>query len=617
MIYLISNKLFTSPNIQKASFEDFFKRFGDSKIIQCDTETQGFDPHTKDCLTIQLGNQKDQFVFDLTTTKTKERLKEFFNDDDRLFLFHNAKFDLQFLRKLGLFPKRIYDTFLVECILTSGLDNRKLGLADLTKKYLDVELDKSIRGDIHRWGLTDAVIEYAANDVKYLEPIRDKQLAQIEELGLQNVVDLENEVVKVFAHMEYNGVRVNAKDWKELTKEIDSYVADYQVDLDTFVRKEPKLSKYVPEYVQGDLFGHVARDITINWGSPKQKLEILNTLGLKITSVAEKDLMDNRHRHPIVPKLLDYSKKYKLKSSFGENFLSLINSKTKRIHPTYWQILKTGRISVKDPNVNTIPSKGELGKKIRSYFIPADGCKIVGGDYSGMELRIIAEISQDPLWLKVFREGGDLHSVLCAETFDIPIEDVRNPFPPKPEMTYRDVQKTINFGLAYGMSEFKLAATIQISVEEARKVIDKFFAKVPAVENALNGLGLLAVRHGRIRTMQPYGRIRFFTEQLEKAQHNFKYYGEVERAAKNAPIQGTNGDIIKLALVKVQEEIDTYNWPVKILLSVYDEIQTECRVDCAEEWELILNELMVEAAKSVIKTVPVVVDSKVAEFWEK
>ena len=299
----------------------------------------------------------------------------------------------------------------------------------------------------------------------------------------------------------------------------------------------------------------------------------------------------------------------------SEKFLKFINKDTGRIHYNVWQILSTGRISVSEPNLNQIPSKGELGKQIRNCFIPQKGYKIVGGDFSGMELRIIAEFSKDPLWVNAFKEGQDLHSVLCAATFDIPITDVKKETPFKKGVTYRDIQKTINFGLAYGMSKFKLADTMQISVNDADNIIKRFFKVVPDVERFLFTLGELAKARGFIKTGKPYSRIRWFQGFDNK--DNFARLGEIERAGKNSPIQGTNGDIIKLALIETQDFIDTNNLPINILLSVYDEIQTECPEDISVWWKSKLDEIMVKSAQQVIKTIPIVVDCKISDYWDK
>lgn len=263
-------------------------------------------------------------------------------------------------------------------------------------------------------------------------------------------------------------------------------------------------------------------------------------------------------------------------------------------------------------NLQQIPAHSKLGRKIKACFKAREGYKLVSADYSGMELRIIAEFSQDPLWVKTFKEGGDLHSILCAQTFNIPIEDVGKPFPPKPDISYRFLQKTIDFGLSYGMSKYKFSDTAQISVNEADRIIKWFFKIVPKVESFLNSLAKTAVQFGYIRTDLHYRRVRWFPK-LDK--NSFKTVGEVERAAKNSVPQGTNANTTKQALVDLQTIIDNNNYPVIILLSIHDEIITECREDFVEEWKPILESTMIEAAQVSIKTIPVKVDSVVSDYW--
>lgn len=231
------------------------------------------------------------------------------------------------------------------------------------------------------------------------------------------------------------------------------------------------------------------------------------------------------------------------------------------------------------------------------------------------ELRIIAEASNDPIWVEAFKSGKDLHSELCAMTFDIPLSQVKEPSSFKPDLKYRDIQKTINFGLAYGMSEYKLADTIEVTEDNARSIINKFFSKVPKVKEFLDTLGYLGKTRGFIRTPKPYQRIRWFDGYNNT--DDFKRQGEIERASKNHPIQGGNADMTKLALVLIYREIRANNYPVKIVHAVHDEIQCECPEEFAETWKPIMTRLMLEAAEVILKTIPMEVDCKVSDYWSK
>lgn len=635
MISLITNQLSIVDEFHITTVTELIKYFSDKNEIALDTETEGFDPHTCKMLSLQLGDDDRQFVIDWQslTAPDKDAIKGLL-ESDKLILMHNAQFDLGFLYKVDIHVKQVYDTLLAEALLTAGygdeedkkvmgsIADRKLGLKDVTRKYTGALLNKEIRGSIARLGLTKEVIIYAARDVEFLRDIKRRQTTQIKKLALEKVMKLENDVVKVFALMVFNGINFDADNWLEVVKITEANVKRLTAELDEIVTKEPKLQKFVPKAYQTNLFGFPERKLNINWSSPTQKLLILNKLGLNVDSTGTEILIKHRNSHILLPKLISYAKQSKLSNAFGKDFLKYVNKNTGRIHMSVWQILSTGRISVRNPNLNQIPSKGDLAKQIRASFIPSDGYKLVGGDYSSFELAIIAEFSKDPLWINTLKAGKNLHTELCAATFDIDSKDVKKPFPPKPDITYRDVQKTVDFGLAYGMSHFKLSDTIDVSESEAKDIIQKFFSVVPQVESFLTKLGNLGKSRGYIRTAPPFGRIRWFPafELLKKEPHHSKaskWISSIERKSKNTPIQGTNGDVIKLALVMVQEEIDRNKWPVRILLSIYDEIQTECREDKAEEWSHKLQEKMIAAARVVLKEVPIEADVVITDYWTK
>ena len=511
MIYYVTEQLKVSDTFIRATIADVYKYFSDKNDIAFDSETEGFDPHTKNLISVQLGDYDNQFVIDCTTTDVS-KLKELL--ESHPIIMHNAQFDLKFLYKHDIYVEDVYDTFLAECILTTGYNDsdRELGLGKVTQKYAGVTLDKSVRGKIHRVGLTDEVIVYGAKDVKYLHTIKEKQLISIAKYRLENILELENEVVKVFAEMSYTGINFDADKWLEISKITEKNTKGLIKELDSIVLSDIKLKRFVPNAFQQNLFGEEERKLNINWSSPMQKLELLKELGLDVTAVGDRDLQKNKNAHILVSKLIDYSKQAKLSTAFGKDFLKFINKKTGRIHSSFWQILATGRISVSEPNLNQIPSNGEVAPLMRSSFIPTKGYKIVGGDYASFELAIIAEFSEDPLWLTTLRNNNNLHSELASATFDIPLERVNDSFPPKPDLTYRKVQKTIDFGLAYGMSEFKLADTMGVPIKEAKQVIDKFFSVVPKVKEFLDYLAHLGTSRGYIRTSKPFSRVRWFQE---------------------------------------------------------------------------------------------------------
>jgi DNA polymerase I-like protein with 3'-5' exonuclease and polymerase domains len=639
MINFVSKQLIEYDGIRNSSIEECLEFLKPRKWIALDTETTGFLPHTNRLLLTQVGDYDTQFVIDCTTIDIK-LLKPFL--ESKLILMHNAKFDWQWMYHHSVNIHHIYDTFLAEAVLTTGFDpkERHLSLKDCGNKYCNVDLDKEARGLIHKIGLTERVIQYAADDTKYLDIIRQKQLIEINKYGLNNVLDLENRFVRVLALMEYNGIRIDAKKWREVANEIEQGAIDIGLRLDEELKSQfskmvksyeqskiklpqnlariRELGKFVYDGFQYDIF-NTEPTTKINWASPTQKLALLKTLGVSVKSTDSRELTKNRVQNPIIPILLEYGKQEKLVTSFGNEFVNqYINPTTQLVHPNYFQIVSTGRISCSNPNLLNIPSQGPYAKRIRSSFVAKPGYKIVGGDYSNFELRIIAEFSKDPLWLKVFNEGGDLHAELCCRTFNISVEDIHKAFPLKPVSTYRAVQKTIDFMLAYGGSEHKLADMLDTTVPKAKEIINNFFAIIPAVKNTLDMFALGAQQFGYIRTAPPFRRIRWFPKlHTTTEETHYKILGEIGREAKNTPIQGTNGDVTKLAMCMLQDEIDTYNYPMQIILAVYDEIQTECLDSFTEQGKSILERIMITAAQTVLKIVPIKVDVKINDYWTK
>lgn len=630
MIYYITKNqpLIKWESVEYCNMQYMFEYFKDKSIVQVDTETQGFFDFSNRVLLFQLGCYEDQFVIDFQSlTKTdKQNLTTYILANPSIKkLLQNAKFDIKFIWLEGMDICNIYDTMLAEQILTAGKDlmDGYHSLYSIVKRYCNIELDKTLE----HGKISERYVKYAADDVKYLEFVRDKQIEQLQALNLcyttvsgnvddQNelsVLGLENKVCIVFASMEYNGILFDSIKWKEVENTLKSQIADINEELVEIVWSNPLLSKYQLNYQ--DLFTSCKPTVNINWESPLQKLKLLQLIDSKITDTSERVLSKFKAKHLIVSKLIELSKVNKLYKAFALKMYSHINKVTYRIHTDFFQILTTGRVSCSNPNMQQIPSRSKIGSIMRSCFIAPKGYKIVGGDFSGCELRIIAEFSKDPIWLDAFLEGKDLHSVLCAATFNIDIKDVKLPTPFKPDIKYRDVQKTINFGLAYGMSEFKLADTIEIPVKQAKSIIDKFFLIVPYVKKFLTVLGERGKKYGRSRTPNPYGRIRWYDGYENK--EDLKRQGEIERAAKNAPIQGANADITKLALVRIYECIKANNYDVKMLLQVHDEIQTEVNEEFAEEWSKIMATIMENSGKEIIQSIPMPVDCSINDYWSK
>jgi DNA polymerase-1 len=591
--------------------------------ICVDTETEGLFNFRNNLLLIQLGDRNVQYV--INTKKVNVYLFKPLLET-KLCLFQNAKFDWKFLKLNDIDVKYIYDTYLTELLLYTGYNFSKpdkpyfhaTSLKALALRYCNVELDKTIRGVIHKESSSDRVIEYAANDIAYLQDIRDKQMIEIRKWDLEPVLDLENKVTRVYAIMEYNGMKLDPIKWSKVADVTEANSLAYTAELDKIILEEyksiPKLRKFINR--QTDLFNEEVTTL-INWASSQQKQEILNLLGVKVESAEMEVLVKNQSKHKIIPLLIELSKSNKMSTTYGRSFLKYVNPITKRVHTEFWQILSSGRVSSNEPSLLNIPAHGELAEAIKESFVAEEGNLLIDTDFSGFELRIITELSQDPLWLDTFNNDGDLHSILCCKTFDIPLADVKKPFPYKPEVNYRFVQKTINFMLSYGGSEFKLSGMIQTTPKVAKEIINKFFAVVPKVKEFLDMLGATGKKYGRIRSPLPYRRIRFFPQHEEAIRDgNFAELGNIERASKNHPIQGANANITKLALCMIQDRIDLEKLPIKVLLPIHDAIVVEAPKSIQDYTIRVVQEEMIAAAKTTIKSIPVKVDTTYGEYWK-
>lgn len=621
-IYFVGNAELVKSDLYELSIMDnCIKWLNSIDEVDLDTETEGMFNHNNKIVMLQLHNEGITYVVD-TRYNDLKGLKKL---ETMLVNGQNLKFDYKFLKFHGITLNNIYDTFLAECVLTTGKENRELGLGALAQKYCGITLDKSVRNQfvgLDGAPFTEQQIVYGVGDVTCLREIKHKQLIKAKDLNLENVIDLENKACVALADIEYNGFKLDVNKWKELALKAESNVYTYEKELDEMVRQEPKLSKYVLNKVQGNLFAGFeegfehSRDINIKWSSPTQIFKVLQDLGLKIDSTNEKEITKYQNKFPLVKKFIDFKKHQKLVTTYGMEFLKYVNKHTGKVHTSFFQILETGRISSgskhdRTPNMQNIPANNDY----RNCFIPDNGNKIVSCDYSGQELRVVTYVSQEPVWIEAFKNNKDLHSEVAAMVFDVPIDKVKD----KPDFlrgkSYRDVAKTVNFALIYGASAFKMSLTLNIPKDEAQALIDKYFSKLPKLQQFLDTASKYGKQNLMIRTCKPYSRIRFF----ENPNGDFVKLGEIERASKNTVVQGTSADMTKLALHYIREYINKNNLnnKVKMVMTVHDQIDCEVISSYAEEWSLIQKKLMEDAGSVIIKGIPVISEITISDCWSK
>ena len=439
-------------------------------------------------------------------------------------------------------------------------------------------MDKSTRSSFvsHKPGApySKSQLRYAFTDTEFLIKIVEKQQELISEYDLEEVVKLENEAALAFADIEYNGIYLNKTKWEENYNKIKIELEESVEELDNFIEYDPMFSDFKLKQIQTDMFLPVEelRKTDMLWSSPSQVLKLMQCVNPELESVNGKVLLMHKGMHPIVSKYIKYKEQSKLCNAYGLDFYKYLH-KDDKIHTSFQQILNTGRVSSRNPNMQQIPSDNSY----RNAFVPKNSDDVfVSSDFSSQELCIIAFGSGDPVWLNALEEGKDLHSICAELIFGDKWRDAEGD--DKERKRLRTAVKAINFGLAYGMSEFKLSDTLGISVKEAKQMIKKYFTVFPAIKKFLDNLGAFGKDNGFIRTFAPYRRIRWF-EDWSQEMEDFAALGSIERASKNTPIQGTGADMTKLALVMVRKSIKQQDLPVKLVMTVHDQIDTICKKD--------------------------------------
>ena len=628
MIYTVGSTALIST-YSECSIEYVAEYCASKTVLGVDTETEGLDFTCKKMIMLQIGDEDTQFVID-TRFVSIEPLRDILESRDIIKIFHNAKFDYKFIKRWAdIECEGIYDTFLTEIVISCG---KKLGygLKDLCKRYLNVELNKDVRNQfigLSGQPFNDSQINYGAKDVEYLCKIKTLQQPTIETYKLQNVVDLENEAVLGFADIEYNGLDLDVESWKKIESINTTKAETLAFNLDQVLTEDTRLAKFVSKYVQSDMFLPLddIRKVKVKWTSPKQVLEVFKVLISKLDNVNGKALYNYRWKFPIIDTYIEYKEAMKLCTSYGDAFFKNLAGDNK-IHTNFHQILDTGRVSSSKPNMQQIPADNIY----RNCFIAPDGWSFVSADYSSQELNVIAFGSKDPVWLKALEEGQDLHST-CAELVygeqwltsgeeDCVYMSKKEKCSCPSHKKLRTNVKTINFGLAYGMGPNKLADTLNIDVDDAKLLIEKYFEAFPAIKGFLEKLGNFGKRYGYIKTFPPYNRKRWFVNWYPKIWDNKSSsmeLGSIERASKNPPIQGASADMTKRALVLMREYISYNDVPVKLVMTVHDQIDTICREDWLEVWTRDMKHLMEVAAKEIVTNGLLKAEVTVSKCWEK
>ncbi|HZM87867.1 MAG TPA: DNA polymerase [Blastocatellia bacterium] len=558
-------------------------------VIGVDTETTSLSPFEGSVRLLQIATPEQSFVIDLFELPALNHpgLRELLSAAHPIKVFHNAKFDLKMLlRHFNLEVRGVFDTLLASQLIGAGRLEGGHGLAAVSDRHLGELVDKSMQLSDWSGRLTESQYEYAAKDAELMLPLYEKLSASISELSLEDVATLEFECILPMAAMELAGMALDADCWRAVVVNLER-AHDVLSDQ---LRRE--LAAGVPQL---SLFGDPPN---INLDSPTQVTDALANMGIKVEGTRSWQLQPLATEHPAIEKLLEYRSVQKLLSSYGLALLDHINPETGRLHADFRQMGATGgRMSCSDPNLQQVPNTPEY----RSCFRAPVGRKLVIADYSQIELRILADWSQDTALVKALLSGEDLHCVTASQMLGISLGEVSK--------DQRAAAKQLNYGIMYGLGAQGLASRIGCSLDEAEGLLRKYFEAYSGVAAFLRDAADRAVGDRESRTRS--GRLIYFTfDANDRSQ-----VGAAQRLGKNAPIQGSSADIIKRALALLYDALKPID--AKIVNCVHDEIVVEAAEAQADEAATILDHQMVAAAREFISSVPVTVDIVVADAWLK
>ena len=569
------------------------------QILSLDTETTSTHAIDAELVGLSFATEENK-AFYVTIPAEREQALKFveifkpvYENENILKIGQNIKYDMEVLANYGVELKgKLFDTMIAHYLIQPELHHNMDYLAETLLNYQTVHIEELIgpKGKNQK-SMREVdpklVCEYAAEDADVTLKLYNVLQPQLKENNLESLFwDIEMPLVPVLADMEMNGVLLDTKALKETSDIFNKRMNEYEQKI--YEQAGEKFNISSPKQVGEILFGKMKI-----MEKPKK-----TKTGQYVTS--EEVLQTLKSKAPIVEDILNYRGMKKLLSTYVDSLPTLINPRTGHIHTSFNQALTaTGRLSSSDPNLQNIPVRTDDGKEIRKCFIPEPGCKFFSADYSQIELRIMAHLSGDENMIEAFRSGFDIHKATAAKIWKEQMENVTD--------SQRKKAKQANFGIIYGITTYGLAQRMEISNGEAKEIIEGYFATFPKVKEYMEKAKELARQKGYAETI--FGRRRYLPD-INSA--NGTVRGFAERNAINAPIQGSEADVIKVAMVKIWNRFKKENIRSKMILQVHDELNFSVYPEEAEKVEKIVMEEMQSAYKL---QVPLVADAGWGNNW--
>ena len=569
------------------------------QILSLDTETTSTHAIDAELVGLSFATEENKAFYVAIPTEREQALKfveifkPVYENENILKIGQNIKYDMEVLANYGVELKgKLFDTMIAHYLIQPELHHNMDYLAETLLNYQTVHIEELIgpKGKNQK-SMREVdpklVCEYAAEDADVTLKLYNVLQPQLKENNLESLFwDIEMPLVPVLADMEMNGVLLDTKALKETSDIFNKRMNEYEQKI--YEQAGEKFNISSPKQVGEILFGKMKI-----MEKPKK-----TKTGQYVTS--EEVLQTLKSKAPIVEDILNYRGMKKLLSTYVDSLPTLINPRTGHIHTSFNQALTaTGRLSSSDPNLQNIPVRTDDGKEIRKCFIPEPGCKFFSADYSQIELRIMAHLSGDENMIEAFRSGFDIHKATAAKIWKEQMENVTD--------SQRKKAKQANFGIIYGITTYGLAQRMEIPNGEAKEIIEGYFATFPKVKEYMEKAKELARQKGYAETI--FGRRRYLPD-INSA--NGTVRGFAERNAINAPIQGSEADVIKVAMVKIWNRFKKENIRSKMILQVHDELNFSVYPEEAEKVEKIVMEEMQNAYKL---QVPLVADAGWGNNW--
>jgi len=575
---------------------DFFRT---KEFVSLDTETTSTDAISAELVGLSFSVEEKKAFYVAIPANREEALryvqifKPLYEDDKIMKIGQNIKYDYEVLSNYGVTLKgKMFDTMIAHYLIQPELHHNMDYMAETLLHYKTIHIEELLgpkgKKQKNMRDLSPAdIYEYAAEDADITLRLKNVLEPKLKELGVERLFwDIEMPLVRVLADMELSGVRLDTDALQETSRIFTERMSQYEQEIYKEAGEEFNISS--PKQVGDILFGKMQI-----MDKPKK-----TKTGQYVTS--EEVLQSLEAKHPIVRNILNYRGMKKLLSTYVDALPKLINPQTGHIHTSFNQALTaTGRLSSSDPNLQNIPVRTDDGKEIRKCFIPEEGCLFFSADYSQIELRIMAHLSEDENMMEAFREGYDIHRATAAKIWHEDIDKVTD--------AQRKKAKQANFGIIYGITTFGLAQRMGIPNNEARELIQDYFRTFPKVQAYMEQAKEVARAKGYAETL--FHRRRYLADINSK---NATVRGFAERNAINAPIQGTEADIIKVAMVRIWKRFKEEGIRSKMILQVHDELNFSVYPEEQEKVEQIVIEEMQNAYPL---NVPLIADAGWGKNW--